>query len=163
MRSARKVVFPKKDGVAKVRSKNYPRGPRLTETPNSGKSSEMASAEAALYATPAAFCNPPLIKDALVTATSYAQDENVQEILPLIKPTAKSIKDPYKYNEHDVPRLDRLQHIEFLKEALEEHPAGFVAIDASRPWMVYWALMGLYMLGEDVEKYRTRLVLPATK
>jgi hypothetical protein len=53
-----------------------------------------------------------------------------------------------------------LQHIDFLRDALGEHPAPFVGIDASRPWMVYWSLMGLHLLGEDVTDYRTRLVPP---
>ena len=160
MRSTRKVIFPKKDGVAKVRPK---KDFRATGHPSSATSYNMASAEAALHSIPAAFCNPPLIKDSLVTATSSAQDENIRETLPLINPAAESIRDPFQYNEYGVPRLDRLHHLEFLKEALEEHPAGFVTIDASRPWMVYWGLMGLYLLGEDVEEYRTRLVPPNTR
>jgi protein farnesyltransferase subunit beta len=29
-------------------------------------------------------------------------------------------------------------------------------MDASRPWMVYWALAGLSLLGEDVTRVRQR-------
>jgi hypothetical protein len=118
----------------------------------------MVGAGAALYAIPLAFSTPPLIKDSLVTATSSAQDENIQETLPLITAIAGSTRHPFEYNEYGVPRLDRLRHIDFLKNGLEDFPASFVSIDASRPWMVYWGLMGLYLLGEDVTQYRTRLV-----
>ena len=158
MRSTRKVIFPKQDGVAKVRQKKQS---RPTDHLSPTRSSTMAGATAALYAIPATFCHPPLIKDSLVTATSSAQDENIQQTLPLIKATGESASHPFDYNEHGVPQLDRLQHIEFLRDALGGFPGGFVSMDASRPWMVYWGLMGLHLLGEDVTDYRNGLVPPA--
>lgn len=120
----------------------------------------MAGTGAARYAIPSAFSTPPAIRDSLVTATSAAQDENIEETLPLIKATAEANRDLFEYNKYGVPRLDRLRHIDFLRDALGDHPAPFVGIDASRPWMAYWGLMGLYLLGEDVTDYRTRLVPP---
>lgn len=48
------------------------------------------------------------------------------------------------------------KHIEYLYDSLEDYPEGFVAMDSSRPWMSYWALAGLALLGEDVSKYRER-------
>lgn len=157
MRSSRKVIFPKQDGVANVKQQKHR---RPTYHPHGAKSSTMAGAGSAPYAIPWAFCHLPLIRDSLVTATSAAQDENVQETLALIKATAASVGDRLGYNEYGVPRLDRLQHIDFLHGALDEHPAPFVGIDASRPWMVYWGLLGLHLLGEDVGDYRTRSVPP---
>ena len=103
-----------------------------------------AGDESGLLDIPQYFANPPVIKDSLVTATSSAQDENLEECLPLLT-------DSWR-----VPRLDREQHIEFLKAAIEEFPAKFVGVDASRPWMVYWGLSGLSLLGEDVTSYRPR-------
>ncbi len=120
----------------------------------------MADAGAAFPSIPSAFSAPPSIKDPLVTATSSAQDETVQECLPLILSAADSAQDPFDFNQHGVPRLDRQQHIEFLKDALGDFPAQFVGVDASRPWMVYWGLTGLHLLGEDASVYRSRLVLP---
>lgn len=155
MRSTRKVIFPKQHGVVNARLQKHPRA--MDHLP-SAKASTMIGAGAAPYAIPLAFSTPPLIKDSLVTATSSAQDENIQETLPLITASAGSTPNPFEYNEYGVPRLDRLQHIDFLKNGLENFPASFVPLDASRPWMVYWGLMGLYMLGEDVTQYRTRLV-----
>jgi protein farnesyltransferase subunit beta len=157
MRSTRKVVFPKQDAVAKVRQQN---NPRSAYHPQAAKSSTMAGAGAARYTTPSALSTPPRIRDSLVTATSAAQDKNIEETLPLIKAAAEGNRAPLEYNKYRVPRLDRLQHIDFLTDALGEHPARFVGIDASRPWMVYWGLMGLHLLGEDATDYRTRLVPP---
>jgi hypothetical protein len=155
MRSTRKVIFPKQHGVVKVRVQKHP---HATDHLPPAKASTMVGAGAALYAIPLAFSTPPPIKDSLVTATSSVQDENIQETLPLITAIPGSTKYPIEYNEYGVPRLDRLRHIDFLKNGLEDFPASFVSIDASRPWMVYWGLMGLYLLGEDVTQYRTRLV-----
>jgi hypothetical protein len=154
MRSTRKVVFPKQHGMVKARQKH----PHATDHLPSAKASTMVATGAALYTVPLAFSTPPPIKDSLVTATSSTQDKNIQENLPLITATAGSTKHPFEYNEYGVPRLDRLQHIDFLKSGLEDLPASFVSLDASRPWMVYWGLVGLYLLGEDVTQYRTRLV-----
>jgi hypothetical protein len=154
MRSTRKVVFPKQHGMIKARLQHPP----ATDHLPSAKASTMVATGAALYTIPLAFSTPPPIKDSLVTATSSAQDWNIQETLPFITATASSTKHPFEYNEYGVPRLDRLQHIDFLKAGLEDLPASFVSLDASRPWMVYWGLVGLYLLGEDVTQYRTRLV-----
>ena len=155
MRSSRKVIFPKQHGVVKVRLQKHP---HATDHLPPAKASTMVGGGAALYAIPLAFSTPPPIRDSLVTATSSAQDENIQETLPLITAISSSSRHPTEYNEYGVPRLDRLRHINFLKNGLQDSPASFVSLDASRPWMVYWSLMGLYLLGEDVTQYRTRLV-----
>jgi protein farnesyltransferase subunit beta len=93
-----------------------------------------------------------------VTETSSTQQETVAECLPYLKGTSDPSRSPFDFNEHGVPRLNRQAHVDFLYHSLEEFPAAFVAVDASRPWMVYWALMGLYLLGEDITQYRDRSV-----
>jgi hypothetical protein len=98
----------------------------------------MTAATNDLFAQPAHFLFPPEIKDTLATATSAAQDETLQECLPLINGTDKSHHSPFDYNRHGVLRLDRSQHVNFLRDALGEFPRGFVTVDASRPWMVYY-------------------------
>jgi protein farnesyltransferase subunit beta len=37
-------------------------------------------------------------------------------------------------------------------------PAAYKVADASRPWIFYWCLNGLVLLGADVSKYRDSLV-----
>ena len=103
---------------------------------------------------PTLFRSYPPIKDTLHTETSIAQDETAEACLHFL--TGKNNKSLFDYNNHGVPRLDREKHIEYLHERLRELPAGFVAFDAARPWLVYWTLTGLYLLGEDIEQYRSR-------
>jgi len=61
-------------------------------------------------------------------------------------------------------RLNREAHIEFLEGGLgidedgEQLSPGFVVLDASRPWILYWCLIGLYCLGVDLAPYRERLI-----
>lgn len=106
---------------------------------------------------PALFTKQPAIRDRLVTETSQAQDETVEQCLPFLKGCSASQNPPF--SELGLPRLYRDAHVEFLYDALEDYPPKFVGLDASRPWMVYWALNGLCLLGEDVTKFRRRYVL----
>lgn len=118
----------------------------------------MAEVDGSPFSISPHFTQPPPIRDHLTTETSSAQQETVAECLPLLRGADDPSRSPFDFNEHGVPRLDRPGHVDFLHQSLEEYPAAFVAVDASRPWMVYWALMGLYLLGEDITQYRDRLV-----
>lgn len=101
---------------------------------------------------PPLFTELPPIRDSLVTETSQSQDETVQECLPFLKGRSPALYAPF--SDRGLPRLYRHVHKAFLIDALGDYPAKFVGLDASRPWMVYWALTGLCILGEDVKKYR---------
>lgn len=103
---------------------------------------------------PALFREPPLIHDSLSTETTDLQSEIVNKCLPLLKGIHSSQKGPF--NRFGVPALQRNDHIEYLYDSLDDYPASFVGLDASRPWMVYWALAGLCLLGEDVTRFRER-------
>lgn len=104
--------------------------------------------------TPRLFTTLPPIRDLLHTGTSQVQDATIQECLPFLS----GVKSDVPCNKHGVPRLDRQRHIRFLHKTLQNLPAPYVAADASRPWMFYWALTGLVALGEDVSEYRERLI-----
>jgi protein farnesyltransferase subunit beta len=100
---------------------------------------------------PALFANLPPIRDELVTESSEMQNETVQECLPFLSEPGGDL------NLFGVSQLGRTKHIKYLNMMINGPlPAGFTAADASRPWMVYWALTGLYLLGEDVRQYRQR-------
>jgi len=105
---------------------------------------------------PELFTTLPPIRDALRTETSSVQDRTVQDCLPYLSGTKDSSKSPFDFNAHGLPRLEREKHIAYLHGSLGKLPAGFVGADASRPWLLYWALTGLYLLGEDVSRYRDR-------
>ena len=99
---------------------------------------------------------PPPIQDLLKSQTSVQQDYTVQECLPFLAGLEGCGRSLFDYNEHGIPRLERDKHIRYLHESFRQLPSGFVAYDASRPWLLYWALTGLSLLGENIEQYRQR-------
>lgn len=107
-------------------------------------------------AVPVLFSQSPAVEQNLETKSSIAQDETVRECLPYLKGIDDPANDPFDYNEYGVLHLNREEHINFLTSHLSDYPAGYVGYDASRPWIMYWGLMGLYLLGEDPTVYRTR-------
>ena len=105
---------------------------------------------------PPAFVSFPALADPVSTSTSTAQVKTIEECLPLLRAAYDNPQDALDLNWFGVPRLDRDGHVEFLENALGQFPANFVGIDSSRPWMVYWGLLGLYFLGEDTSSYADR-------
>lgn len=108
----------------------------------------------ALKAELLAFFGP--IRDSLQTQTSILQDETMQECLPLLAGREESQRDRAGRNTLAIPRLERKKHVGFLHQCLKPLAAGFVGFDASRPWILYWVLAGLTLLGEDVRPYKER-------
>ena len=124
----------------------------------------------------------PPITDELKTKTSELQEETIAECLPYLKRTTyishdvddgddanNSIKVinivrdahekiPKKRKSHlrNAPELNRKAHIGFLRDKLGSYPWYYAAMDASRPWVFYWALNGLVLMGEDVGEYTER-------
>lgn len=90
------------------------------------------------------------------TATSKKQQETMEECLPLLN--GQQSLPGISLNSHNIPHLNREKHIPFLESNLGRLPAPYVAIDASRPWVFYWIMGGLSFLGEDVSKYKQRLM-----
>lgn len=105
------------------------------------------------FSVPKLFTSLPPIRDALVTATSISQDETARDCLSLHAGTNRSL---YDLNPQGIPRLNREDHIEFLNEAIQN--AIHVPYDALRPWIVYWSLTGLSVLGENLGKWRDRVL-----
>jgi protein farnesyltransferase subunit beta len=103
---------------------------------------------------PDLFTSLPPIRDLLNTQSSQIQEETIQECLPFLS----GLEPGATYNDHGVPHLERNRHIQFLHKSLKKLPAPYVAADASRPWMFYWALAGLSTLGEDISQYREPLI-----
>lgn len=103
---------------------------------------------------PDLFTSLPPIHDLNSTETTKLQDKTILEVLPFLNGTQAGLQ----CNDHGVPHLDRKRHIAFLHKTLLPLPAPYVAADASRPWMFYWALSGLSTMGEDVSSYRERLI-----
>ncbi|KAK6342619.1 CAAX farnesyltransferase (FTase) subunit beta [Orbilia javanica] len=95
---------------------------------------------------PAMHLNLPFILDDLETETSQKQLSTARNIIRSV-------------NQSFLPPLDRATHVEFLLNPLDEGlSGGFVALDASRPWLLYWCINALSILGEDVGAYNARVV-----
>lgn len=158
MRSSRRtVVFPSAHARLRTsRSTSLARQARQKMRISHFEEQPQADFEAGMSALPSSFTRSPAIKDDLATKTSIAQDETVSECLPYLKGIDDPANDPFDYNEYGVLHLNREAHIEYLEDNLGDFPAGYVGIDASRPWIMYWGLMGLYLLGENVTGYRAR-------
>lgn len=118
----------------------------------SGSPITMAAATESMI--PDLFTSLPPIRDFLNTGSSQIQDQTIQECLPFLA----GIKEDIKVNAYGLPNLDRKRHIAFLHKTLARLPAAYVAADASRPWMFYWALNGLWTMGEDISQYRERVI-----
>jgi len=104
------------------------------------------------------FLTPPPLQDELTTQTSEAQQKTLEECLPLLRAAGDPTRSPFDFNEFGLPELRKEDHIDFLHENLSVFPAPYVGLDASRPWLVYWGLMALYFLGEDVMPMRERVM-----
>lgn len=86
----------------------------------------------------------PFIMDQLKTETSQKQLHTAESVMKLIGQTP-------------LPGLERAAHARFLSDPLEYGlPSSFTGLDASRPWLLYWCINALALLGEDVGVYRER-------
>ncbi|POR34414.1 Protein farnesyltransferase subunit beta [Tolypocladium paradoxum] len=113
-----------------------------------------AHADGVSPSVPGLFTTNPPIRDALETETSRLQDETIEECLPFLL-----TGEGHDYrNAHGIPHLYRDRHVKFLQKQLGNLPSMFKSADPSRPWIFYWCLAGLSLLGEDVDSYRSRLI-----
>ncbi|KAJ5653121.1 hypothetical protein N7490_000124 [Penicillium lividum] len=149
----RKVRFPSNQPPPTQPSNTNQKrsGLRQTKSPTAEK---MAS-QAARPGVPDLFTQPPAIRDPLVTETTDLQDATLEKCLPFLKGIHNSQSGPF--NACGVPALQRDDHVVFAYDSLEDYPSGFVILDASRPWMAYWGLATLYLMGEDPTRFRERL------
>lgn len=52
-------------------------------------------------------------------------------------------------------KISRELHSKYLKEGLKTLPTSFQALDASHPWLCYWILHALTLLGNVIPKTQT--------
>ena len=101
------------------------------------------------FSVPELFTSSPPIRDELVTETSLSQAETAEHCLSFHAGTTGSLLD---LNSHGVPRLNQEGHLRFLSNAIQN--AKHIAYDALRPWVIYWSLTGLSVLGADLAEWR---------
>ena len=105
------------------------------------------------FQVPGLFTSFPPIRDTLVTDTSQSQDETAEHCLPLHAGASGSF---LHLNSHGIPRLNQEKHVRFLNNTIQN--AKYIPYDALRPWVIYWSLTGLSVLGEDLAQWRRRVL-----
>jgi protein farnesyltransferase subunit beta len=100
---------------------------------------------------PPLFTSQPPVRDGLVTESTEMQDATLEELLPYFKEPEGDL------NIFGISQLIRTKHIRYLKMMIQgPYPKSYVAADATRPWMLYWALAALSVLEVDLVEYRER-------
>ena len=77
------------------------------------------------------------------TASSVEQRATEDSCLRLIERYETNTSDL-----DDFPKLNRTKTVGFLRKGLKDLSEGYECLDASRPWLVYWILHSLELLGE---------------
>ncbi|KAK8253131.1 terpenoid cyclases/protein prenyltransferase alpha-alpha toroid [Phyllosticta capitalensis] len=103
---------------------------------------------------PELFSTKPVLVDGFETGTTQEQDATVEKILPFMTGNPHN----FSLNSHGIPQLNRGPTVEYVADALTEWPEQFIVLDASRPWIPYWSLTALALLGEDITSTREGLV-----
>ena len=109
------------------------------------------------FSVPELFTSSPPIRDPLITETSRSQDETAESCLPFHAGTSGS---SLQLNAQGIPRLNHEAHVEFLSYRIQN--AKYIPYDALRPWVIYWSLTGLGVLGEDLTGWRDRVLETCT-
>ncbi|RYH29319.1 hypothetical protein EON65_08910 [archaeon] len=55
-------------------------------------------------------------------------------------------------------RLLKVKHAAYLLNFLESLPGGFISLEASRPWIMYWIVHALYMLDQEPVALYPRII-----
>jgi protein farnesyltransferase subunit beta len=120
--------------------------------PNDSRRGDATLGEQQIFSPdPSIFTSSPPIIDALITESARKRHDTIEQCLPYLRGAPK---DSPRSNSLNVPKLEREKHVAFLKAALLD--AKFMGYDASRPWVVYWSLCGLSLLGEEVAIYQEK-------
>ena len=95
---------------------------------------------------------------------SESLDSEDTELMPtlVITPSTEILEKTYRACEpflsQPTPPLAKELHASYLTKLglMAKFPRAFVSLDASRPWMMYWVLCALKILGEDISPHRDR-------
>lgn len=151
-RTRHKVIFKHQTKKMAATAAPEPRKSAAEESRTSSLEREVG-ADGVVPSIPSLFTSDPPIRDALATDSSQIQDETVEECMPFLTGYGHD-----ECNVHGIPPLLRDRHVKFLQKQLGMLPSMFMSADPSRPWIFYWCLAGLSLLGEDVAEYRSRLI-----
>ncbi|KAJ8045286.1 Protein farnesyltransferase subunit beta [Holothuria leucospilota] len=89
-----------------------------------------------------------LVDDGISSLSSQEQEsveESVGQKFSLFHQWAEREGEDFKW-----PPLNKEKHLHYLHKGLHHLPEGYECLDASRPWICYWILHSLYLLGEKI-------------
>ena len=98
--------------------------------------------------------------DEYPTASSGEQEKVEDSVLDLFKEycgpclvhdTSEPEQQLPLKSELENVKLLRCKHVKYLQNGLKYLKTSFESLDASRPWLCYWILHGLCLLGEEVD------------
>ena len=110
----------------------------------------MTSLSPSIYTLP----QTPLYSDGHPSATLYEQAETehlISELLSLTAPPAPhgspSSTTPGGQAKATATVLRKGDHIKYACSTMNHLPAPYVSLDASRPWLMFWTMHSLDLLG----------------
>ncbi|XP_069773492.1 protein farnesyltransferase subunit beta isoform X2 [Narcine bancroftii] len=85
------------------------------------------------------------------------KDENVVTVTSVdqvaVELNVEEAYDAFRVDWHRVkPVLQREKHFQYLKKGLRHLSESYSCLDASRPWLCYWILHSLELLGEPLDE-----------
>jgi len=83
--------------------------------------------------------------DGVTTRTSVDQSEVEQEVLKFNR--IYKLHPEYRFG----IKLKREKHIKYLMNGLRGLGSGYSSLDASRPWLIYWIVHSLSLLGHSID------------
>lgn len=84
---------------------------------------------------------PSMNFDSLDTPSSREQRALEEHVSHLLERSLDSLTDV---------ALDRDTHVKYLQNGLRTLPRGFSSLEAARPWVLYWLVHSLALLGADL-------------
>ncbi|KAJ1396126.1 terpenoid cyclases/protein prenyltransferase alpha-alpha toroid, partial [Ochromonadaceae sp. CCMP2298] len=101
----------------------------------------------------------------LITSTSHEQCDCERECAKFLMPMHTYSEDVVaKLQEGELVnfskeiRLLRSMHATYLTSGLQQLSWGFVSLDASRPWIMYWIIHALYLLDREPRYIYPRVI-----
>lgn len=91
------------------------------------------------------------VQDVMETKTSSDQSQ--------VESMVREIYEEYLHKGEPLPVLRRQAHIDFLQKIIANPlPSMYKVLDASHPWMIYWCINALSLLGAPVSKDTKRAI-----
>ena len=84
-----------------------------------------------------------VVDESVLTGTFVEQRATEESCLRIYQKSETNLNEL-----DDFPVLNRVKTVGFLKRGLQELSEGYECLDASRPWLVYWIVHSLELLGE---------------